>query len=92
VEGHLDAIAQQLTRALTEFFGLPFIYPMEPKDGRVEVAYGTLNLRSRPSPTGTILANMPDGAKVRVFGEWQGWYVVHYQNYVGYAAAAYIDT
>ena len=25
------------------------------------------------------------------FGMWQGWYVVHYQNYVGYAAA-YIDT
>ena len=92
VEGHLDAIAQQLARALTEFFDLPFIYPMEPKEGWVEVAYGTLNLRSRPSPTGTILANMPDGAKVRVYGEWQGWYVVHYQNYVGYAAAAYIDT
>lgn len=92
VEGHLDAIAQQLARALTEFFGLPFIYPMEPREGEVEVAYGTLNLRSRPSPTGTILANMPDGAKVRIYGEWQGWYVVHYQNYVGYAAAAYIDT
>lgn len=92
VEGHLDAIAQQLARALTEFFGLPFIYPMEPREGEVEVAYGTLNLRSRPSPTGTILANMPDGAKVRIYGEWQGWYVVHYRNYVGYAAAAYIDT
>ena len=24
--------------------------------------------------------------------EWQGWYVVHYGDYVGYAAAAYIDT
>lgn len=92
VEGHLDAIAQQLARALTEFFGLPFIYPVEPEDGRVEVNYGTLNLRSTPSPTGTILANMPNGARVRVYGEWQGWYVVHYQNYVGYAAAAFIDT
>ena len=28
----------------------------------------------------------------RGYGEWQGWYVVHYGNYVGYAAAAYIDT
>ena len=92
VETHIDAIAQQIARALTGFFGLPFIYPMDPEDGEVDVNYGTLNLRSRPSPTATILANMPDGAAVRVYGEWQGWYVVHYQNYVGYAAAAYIDT
>ena len=92
VEGHMDAIAQQLARALTEFFGLPFIYPMTPVKGTVAVSYGTLNLRSRPSSTGTILANMPDGAAVTVYGEWEGWYVVHYGDYVGYAAAAYIDT
>ena len=65
---------------------------MEPVTGTVAVSYGTLNLRSYPSPTGTILANMPNGATVTIYGEWQGWYVVHYQNYVGYAAAAYIDT
>lgn len=92
VEGHMDAIAQQLARALTEFFGLPFIYPTTPVTGTVRLSYGTLNLRSRPSPEGTILANIPNGASVTVYGEWQGWYVVHYQNYVGYAAAAFIDT
>ena len=92
VETHTDAIAQQIARALTEYVGLPFIYPMNPVDGEVDVDYGTLNLRSSPSPNGTILANMPDGSQVRIFGEWQGWYVVHYLNYVGYAAAAYIDT
>lgn len=92
VEGHMDAIAQQLARALTRFFGLPFIYPMDPMAGTVAVSYGTLNLRSSPSPTGTVIANMPNGAAVTIYGEWQGWYVVHYQNYVGYAAAAYIET
>ena len=92
VEGHLDAIAQQLARALTAFFDIPFIYPMEPRPGKVTVNYGTLNLRATPSPAGTILANMPDGAAVTVYGEWQGWYVVHYGNEVGYAAAAFIDT
>ena len=92
VEGHMDAIAQQLAWALTRFFGLPFIYPMNPETGTVSVSYGTLNLRSYPSSTGTIIANMPNGASVRIYGEWQGWYVVHYQGYVGYAAAAFIDT
>ena len=92
IEGHMDAIAQQLARALTRFFGLPFIYPMDPVQGTVRVNYGTLNLRSYPSSSGTVIANMPNGAAVTVYGEWQGWYVVHYGDSVGYAAAAYIDT
>ena len=74
------------------FFGLPFIYPMDPVTGTVSLSYGTLNLRSYPSSTGTVIASIPNGASVTVYGEWQGWYVVHYRNYVGYAAAAYIDT
>lgn len=92
VEGHMDAIAQQLARALTRLFGLPFIYPMNPRTGTVSVSYGTLNLRDHPSPEGAVIANLPDGASVRIYGEWQGWYVVHYQGLVGYAAAAFIDT
>ena len=91
VEGHRDAIAQQLARALTEFFGLPFIYPMEPVQGRVNVGYGTLNLRDYPDSSGNILANLPNGAPVTIYGEWEGWYVVHYGETVGYAAAAYIE-
>ena len=92
VEGHLDAIAQQIARALTEYFGLPFIYPMDPVRGTVRVSGGTLNLRERPSPEGRVIASLPNGAEVTVCGEWEGWYVVHYGDQVGYAAAAYIDT
>ena len=65
---------------------------MGPVGGTVTASHGTLTRRSRPAPTGTIIANMPDGAAVTVYGEWQGWYVVHYGELVGYAAAAYIDT
>ncbi len=92
IEGHTQAIAQQLARALTAFFDLPFIQPREPVRGTVRLSYGTLNLRSRPSPDGAILAGLPNGAAVTVYGEWQGWYVVHWGELVGYAAAAYIDT
>ena len=91
LEGHWDAIAQQLARALTEYFGLPFIYPMEPVSGTVAIQYGTLNLRDYPSSDGAVLENLPAGASVMVYGEWEGWYVVHYEGYVGYAAAAYIN-
>ena len=91
LEGHWDAIAQQLARALTSLFGLPFIYPMDPVPGVVRLNYGTLNLRAAPSSAGVVLAHMPNGAAVTILGEWQGWYVIRYGEEVGYAAAAYVD-
>ena len=91
LESHVEDVARQLVKALTEYFGLPFIQPMDPVRGTVRVSYGTLNLRSTPSSSGTVIANLPNGAEVTVYGEWNGWYVVQYGDQVGYAAAAYID-
>ncbi len=91
IENNRPAIAQALARALTRFFGLPFIYPMDPSPGVVRVNYGTLNLRSYPSGDGPILANLPNGAALTLYGQWEGWYTVRWQELLGYAAAAYID-
>ena len=91
LESHVEDVARQLVKALTEYFGLPFIPPMDPKRGTVRLSYGTLNLRSTPSSSGTVIAHLPNGAEVTVYGEWNGWYVVQYGDQVGYAAAAYID-
>ena len=90
IESNITAIGQNLVRSLTEFFAIPFIWPQEVRRGRVSVSYGTLNLRGRPAPNGAVIANMPSGAKVLIYGEWEGWYVVHYGVYVGYAASEYI--
>ena len=78
--------------SLTEYFGVPVIWPMDPVDGVVRVGSGTLNLRERPERGAAIVASMPNGAAVRIYGAWQGWYVVHYGEYVGYAAAEFIRT
>lgn len=91
VENNLDPIAQQIARALTTFFGLPFIYPMLPRQGTVRVGYGALNLRAYPDRSGAVIAKLPNGDPVTVYGEWEGWYVVHHHEHVGYAAAAFID-
>ena len=91
VENNRPAIAQALARALTEFFDVPFIYPVDPSAAVVRVNYGTLNLRERPDPGAAVIANLPNGAAVTVYGEWQGWYVVRWRELMGYAAAAYID-
>ena len=50
-----------------------------------------LNLRSRPDTSAPVIANLPDGAGVTVYGEWQGWYTLHFGDLIGYAAAAFID-
>lgn len=92
ISENLTAIAQNLVLSLTEYFGVPFIWPMDPVDGVVRVGGGTLNLRERPERGAAIIASMPNGAAVRIYGAWQGWYVVHYGEYVGYAAAEFIQT
>ena len=91
VENNTPGIARNLVLSLTEYFGLPFIWPMDPRRGMVRVGSGTLNLRARPARDARVVASMPNGAAVGVYGQWQGWYTVHYAEYVGYAAAEFIE-
>ena len=91
IESSREQIAQALGRGLTEFFGLPFIYPQPARTGLIATAGTQLRLRDYPGTEGRVVAMLPNGAAVTVYGEWQGWYVVHYNGSVGYAAAAYIE-
>ncbi len=91
IENNTDAIAQSLARALTEILGIPFVYPQPPRAGVVATDGSPLRLRSYPSAAGEVLARMPNGASVTVYGSYQGWYVVRYGGLTGYAAAAYIE-
>lgn len=89
IETHLPDIARNLVLSLTDFFDIPFIWPTDPWEGTVSVS-GTLNLRSRPSTQSAVIANIPNGASVQVYGRYENWYVVRYGDYVGYASADYI--
>ena len=91
IEENIQEIARDLVLSLTDFFDIPFIWPIQPYDATVTVGSGTLNLRSRPSQEAAVLANLPNGAVVQVYGSWEGWSVVHYENYVGYAASRYLQ-
>lgn len=92
VENSMDAIARALARALTEYFGLPFIEPQTAVQGVVATNGSPLRLRAYPSAAGQTLARMPNGASVTVYGAWQGWNTVGYQGQLGYAAEAYIES
>lgn len=91
IKDNINRIAQTLVYSLTEYFGIPFIYPITPRSGRVNVSSGNLNLRQKPNTSSPIVAKMPNNSAVTVTGEWQGWYVVWYKGLTGYADARYIN-
>ena len=90
IENNIQEIARNLVLSLTDYFGIPFIWPTDPWEGTVHAGGGTLNLRSRPNMNASIIASIPDGATVRVYGRYEDWYVVRYGDYMGYAAAQFI--
>lgn len=90
VKNNLDAIARTLVRSLTQYFGIPFLEPTPPRNAVVDVAWGSLNIRSRPERTAPIVATAYDGARLVVLGQWQDWYLVRFDGVVGYANADFV--
>jgi len=61
------------------------------KAGLVSVSWGSLNVRSTPSTSGTILTSLPKGTYVTLLsksGNW--WYVEYAKDRYGYCSADYI--
>ena len=91
VENNIQAIAENLVQSLTTYFGLPFITPLTPWQGTVQTPQGGyLNLRAAPGTRADVVALLPDGAKVTVYGRYQEWYTVGYNGKLGYAYADFI--
>ena len=91
IEENIQEIARNLVLSLTDFFDIPFLWPADPAEGVVGAGGGTLNLRSRPDTDAPVIAHIPHGATVTIYGQYGDWYVVRYGDYVGYAAARYIS-
>ena len=51
---------------------------------------GSLNLRAAPGTRADVVALLPNGAKVTVYGRYQEWYTVGYNGKLGYAYADFI--
>ena len=90
VKQNLDAIARSIVLALTEYFGLPFLEPMRPKQAVVDVSWGALNIRDRPDLSAPVIARAYDGARLTVLGQWQGWYSVRFGGVLGWASSDFI--
>lgn len=90
LKNNLEAIARNLVRSLCDYFGIPFIPPTALIYGMVSTDGSNLNIRSYPSLDGDIIGKIPNNAAVLITGEIPGWYVVSYDNIVGYASSDYI--
>lgn len=91
IKENIDAIARAIVLSLTEYFGIPFIEPQAERVGRVSTGGGNLMLRSRPNTGAPIIARIPDGARVTVYGVTPSyWFVTGYGPNVGYASGDYI--
>ena len=90
IKNNLDAIARNLVLSLTEYFGIPFYEAEINRSGTVDVSWGVLNIRARPSKTAPILAQAPDGAQLTLLNRSDGWYLVNYNGTIGYASGDFI--
>lgn len=88
--GNLEEIAAALSEGVTEYFGLPFLTPSEPRTGIVTLSSGTLNLRSLPTTDAAVLAQLPNGATVTILGQFDEWYTVEYDGLHGFTSSRYI--
>ena len=90
IRDNIEAIARNLVEGVTEFFEIPFVEAQAPRIGTVTTAGGSLNIRERPNTAAAVLGTIPNGATITVNGTLNGWYVVNYNDIIGYASAQYI--
>ncbi len=91
VKNNIGAIAKNLALSVTQYFGVPLINPTPAREGIVRTSFGNLNLRQKPDLTSRVIAKIPNGTRVTVLGEWQGWDVVRYGANTGYSDARYVE-
>ena len=87
---NIPVIARNLVLSLTEYFGIPFFETTKKRPAVVDVSFGALNIRSRPDRNAPILARAPKGSPLLVRNRYDGWYLVSYEDVIGYAAEDYV--
>jgi len=90
ISGNLEKIASNIVYSLTKYFGIPYVPAQPIRTGTVVTSSTSLNIRQKPDITSRVLAKVPRGAKLTVYGKTAGWYVVGYNDVIGYAAAPYV--
>jgi len=87
---NIDNIARVMVLSLTQYFGIPFVLPDTVQRGLVDTDGFSVNIRSGPSFSSSVVATVPNNADLIITGISDGWYIVDYQGAVGYIHSDYI--
>lgn len=90
IQNNINAIARNLVLSVTEFFGTPFLSPMPEQTATVTLTSGRLNLRNLPSSSAGVLLQIPNGATVTVINEYEQWYIIEYNDVIGFVRSEYL--
>ena len=90
IKNNLDEIARVLVLALTEYFNIPFFETENRRSAVVDVEWGNLNVRARPSTSDPILAQAPDGSPLTIINTAGGWHLVNFNGTIGYVSSEYV--
>ncbi|WMJ84885.1 SH3 domain-containing protein [Oscillospiraceae bacterium LTW-04] len=91
VTENLDTIAKTIGQTLAEYFGQPFVSPIQPQQATVSTSGSNLNIRARPSTSAAVIGSIPNGAKVTVYGLLPEWASVSYNNNIGFVNRKYLN-
>ena len=90
IRNNLNAIAQNLVESLCDYFGLPFVMPVAVVRGIVVTDGSNLNLRNYPSIQAQVIARIPNGSEVTIYGNVNNWYVITWNGLTGYVSSEYV--
>ncbi len=90
IQNNIPAIAYVIALSVSEYLGMPFLTPIPARKGFVTTQNTDLNIRDRPSSSSTILAKAPKGSEITIVNEYEDWYVVMYNNILGWASSKFI--
>jgi len=93
IRSNIDVIARNLVQGLCEYFGIPFNETASPGYDRIAVVTtqgGRLNIRSRPSTSSQVLAQIPNGERLTVIDSSGNWYLIEYNGIIGFVSGDYI--
>lgn len=90
IKNNLESAAKNMVLSITEYFCLPFLAPVPKSYGVVDVTWGYLNMRERPTTESPVVAQLPDGLTLEILNTWQDWFLVRYQDVTGYVRQDYV--
>lgn len=91
IKNNITNIAENVVLSLTDYFGIPFILP-EPFQRRIvsTKSGGPLNFRSGPTLEASVIAKIPNGTVLNVYGVLSDWSAVEYGGQRGYVNNAFL--